>query len=159
MYPGHPRYLNLKGFVLIKQRSYRHALDILRTALRRNPHLCQSNLYLGKAFGLTGHYDRGEWYLRRARSICGNEIGVMLHLIENRLLAGDNSKAQFYATDLLAKNSIGTVMGVIEENQARSFSLPLENHDLAPFLADELQHRAVMFPSSEPSRIDTEKRR
>ena len=138
----HEKYLNLKGFILIKQKRPEEAIPYLRSALRLAPNNRNAIVNMGVALSLMGKHKKAEWFLKRANQIYPNDITILLCLIENSLRAGDEFCADRYLEKLFASVSINDIrmilMGSINDDTVMPYSREL----LAPVIAHKLKKKS-----------------
>ncbi len=124
----HPKFLNLKGHILIKLNRPQEALQYFREALRSAPEHRNTLLNLGVAYKAIGDHAKADWFLTRADQLYPDDTMIILRLVENALIAGKHSDAERYWGRLFEKNSVLAIARLLNSlpNQARM--LPIE-HD------------------------------
>ena len=134
-------YLDLNGFVLLKQKKYNEAISFFRAALNIKPNYRRSLLNMGVTLSLTGEYGRGYLCLRRADQIFPNEITTLFCLIENRLRAGDTKNVDQYIGRLFASYSIEKISTTLKEIICSNFLVPVAHEVIAPVIAKKIMER------------------
>lgn len=135
-------YLNLKGFILIRQQKAAEAIPYFRGALKWAPHDRDALLYMGIAFSLSGQYERAEWFLRRVRVIYPNDALILFWLAENRLRAGKNDAADEYLDILLTAFGGKRMQEYLQKQSKDNLSIPLSYELLIPAIRDRIEKRA-----------------
>jgi Tfp pilus assembly protein PilF len=109
----HAKYMNLKGFILIRQGRPDAAIPYLARALAISPLNRNATINLAVAFTLTGQYEQSELLLRKIHQIYLADMTALLYLIENNLRAGKNASADRYIERLFQSFSVGDIKAAI----------------------------------------------
>jgi tetratricopeptide (TPR) repeat protein len=104
-----PAYVNIKGFILLKQNNPRAAMPFFKKVLQRHPDDPQALLNLGAALHLAGDYAGAEKVLQRLLQRSPKNIVPLLFMIDNRLAAGDVQTAQNYQNQLMHGFSLADI--------------------------------------------------
>jgi len=136
-YYNHNHCLNLKGYVLLKQKKPKAAMQYFTSALQMAPDDRNVNLNAGIALGLMGNYQQGERYLKRADQVSSNDMIVLLCIVENRLKAGDKLSAVKYLENLRRLFSADTVVTFVKNISKDKSAIPLSSDLLIQFIQDQ----------------------
>jgi Tfp pilus assembly protein PilF len=140
-----PKYQNLKGFILIKQKKPQKAIPYFRRALRLAPYDRGTLIYLSVALSLSGKYKRAEWFLKRANSLYPNDILIVLCRADNNLKAGHRDQAGIYLDYLLDKFGEKKLEAFLKKQSKDNFSVPLSYELLIPVIVDKVERKAGEF--------------
>jgi len=136
-YYNHYNCLNLKGYVLLKQKKPKEAMQYFVTALQIAPDDRNVNLNAGIALGLMGYYQQGERYLKKADQVSSNDMIVLLCLVENRLKAGDKLSAVKYLENLRRLFSADTIITFVKNISKDKSAIPLSSDLLIQFIKNQ----------------------
>ncbi|MFV9644861.1 MAG: tetratricopeptide repeat protein [Desulfobacterales bacterium] len=106
---NHEGYLNIKGFILLKQKRPEEAIEYFQKSLKIAPNFKTTLMYMGSALSLSGYYSRADWFLNRAAQKSSGDIMIYFCLIENSLRAGDESRAEKYTEKLFTLFNLKTI--------------------------------------------------
>lgn len=126
---GHPKFLNLKGHILIKLNHPQEALRCFRDALRSSPNNRNALLNLGVGYKVIGNHKKADWLLRWAAQLYPNDTMILLRLIENALLAENQSDVDRYVGRLLERKSVAAIQRIIKSLPYETRLLPID-HEL-----------------------------
>ena len=135
-------YLNIKGFILLKQKKYDEAIKFIQKSLRLAPNFKTTLMYMGAALNLSGEYSRADWFLRRANNIPPESIMPLFCLIENSIKAGNVKNAERYTKRLLDSFSIIAVIDQLKRISHDNFLLPVSSELIAEIIAKKLMERS-----------------
>jgi tetratricopeptide (TPR) repeat protein len=138
-------YLNLKGFILLKQKKPEKALPYLRSALRSAPNHKNTHIFIGAAFGLSGRYDRAEWFFMRANALYPNDMLILLCLADNSLKGGKIDTADIFIDKLLSEYGNKKVEEFLIKHSKDNFSVPLAYGLLIPEITKKIEKRVGEF--------------
>jgi len=128
-------YINLKGFLLLKEKKYEEAIPFFRKSLDLKPDYREATENMGICLSLTGNYERAEWFFRNFHVLSPNDIMILLWLIEVNLRAGDKGGVDLYVDKLFAAASanaiVSTLRAVSEEDHMSRFSQRLLAREIA----------------------------
>ena len=136
-YYNHYNCLNLKGYVLLKQKKPKAAMLYFTSALQIAPDDRNVNLNAGIALGRMGNYQQGERYLKRADQVSSNDMIVLLCIVENRLNAGDKLSAVKYLANLRRLFSDDTIVTFVKNISKDKSAIPLSSDLLIQFIQDQ----------------------
>ena len=120
-FPDKVKYLNLKGFVLLKQKRPLDAMPYFKKCLKLSPAYRKAMINIGTILSSMGEHERAEWFLCRAHQLYPKDTLTLLWLIEINLRAGDEGDVDKYADELFS------VVGV---NEFASTAKRLSDHTL-----------------------------
>ncbi len=135
-------HLNMKGFLLLKQKKYEAALHYFQKSLKLAPNFSETLLYMGAALSLTENYERADWFLRRAYTSTPDDITPLMCLIENSIKAGDTQKAEHYADNLIDSYSLLLIKYHLEKLQYDNLSLSISPEPITQIIAKRLTARS-----------------
>ncbi len=138
----HERYLNLKGFILLKQHRPAEAEDYLLKALKISPQNRNAAVNLAMAYSQTGRYEIAERILQQLNKRYPHDMTVLLCLIENSVKTGNKSKTDFFISDLLSAFSVGSLKLSLEQSSTPNRLIPYSRGQLAPIIAAKLKEKA-----------------
>lgn len=140
-------YYSMKGIIYMNMHDYDAAFDSFRECLRADYLSWRGYYDIGAFLTLSGYHERGGWFLRQALEKQGaNYLEVMIHLIQNRALAGDMLNAENYAIDLINRVShkeILNKMNYLNRNEHETFSVNTEV--LLPIFENQYKAAAEQF--------------
>ena len=136
-YYNHYRCLNLKGYVLLKQKKPKEAMQYFNSALQIAPNDRNVNINAGIALGLMGNYQQGERYLKKADQVSSNDMIVLLCIVENRLKAGDKLSAVKYLENLYRLFNADTIVTFVKNISKDKSAIPLSSDLLIQFIQDQ----------------------
>jgi tetratricopeptide (TPR) repeat protein len=113
--PFDSRYLNMTGFLLLWTGSPKEALTYLRPALRVSPYDPKILLNIGAAMKMLSHYNKADWFFKRAIQQAPLDVWPYLFLAENQFKAGENKVAIDYLQKIVQKFSAEVVKTAIQE--------------------------------------------
>jgi len=135
-------YLDLKGFILLKQKRPGEAIPYLKSALRIAPNYGKAILNIGVALSLTGEHEQARWFLRRASQMSPNEIIILFSLIQNSLRTGDKQDTDKYIERLFTSFNIKDIIIGLIELPNDNLSVPVSRKILAPVIAKKLKEKS-----------------
>ena len=154
----HENYLNLKGFILIKQNRPGDAIPDLVKALRIAPYSHNVSGNLAAAFTLIGKHEEADKLLRKINRIYPNDIKALFYLIENSLRAENMANANKYIEKLFATFSVGDIKSSVVNASVYSTEIPYSPVLLAAAVAERLNQKAqglnLTISKNEPSKTD-----
>ncbi len=136
-YYNHYHCLNFKGYILLKKKKPKEAMQYFNSALQMAPDDRNVNLNAGIAMGLMGNYQQGERYLKKADHVSSNDMTVLLCIVENRLKAGDRLSAVKYLEKLRRLFSNDTIVTFIRNISKDKSAIPLSSDLLIQFIQDQ----------------------
>ncbi|WP_291346020.1 tetratricopeptide repeat protein [Desulfobacula sp.] len=137
-YYYHAQYLNIKGFILLKQGRYKEALTYLKHALHIAPTFNYPKINIGATLSLMGYYNRAEWFFKLAYQAKPDEIIINLCLIENSIRSDDGLKTNFYLERLFDLFSIKRITSTLEELSQDDTSTTVSFQLLVPVISAKL---------------------
>jgi len=135
-------YINLKSFILIKQKRPEEAISYLRRALRMAPHDRNVAVNLGVALSLTGKHKQAEWILRRTLENNPESITTLMCLIENSLRAEDVHGLDQYIEKLLTVFNVEDIKHFLRDLARGKINVPVSQELLAPAIAAKLKEKS-----------------
>ena len=144
-YAYNESYLNLKGFISIKQNKYQEAKAVLFKALEIAPNDRNSAINLGVVLSMTGKHGFAENLLKRAEQIYPRDLAIQFGLIENSLRARDEMVADDYLEELLAEFNVNDIIDYLVEMAADNTMTPLSPEFIAPAVGDRLKKSSESF--------------
>jgi len=138
---SHEGYLNIKGFILLKQKKPDEAIKYFQKSLRLAPNFKTTLMYMGDALSLSGEYSRADWFLRRAKNIPPESIMPFFCLIENSIKAGNIQDAERYTERLLASFSIIAVKDQLIRISHDNLLLPVSS-ELTEMISKKIMERS-----------------
>jgi len=125
----HPKFLNLKGHILIKLNRPEEALSLFRKAFRLAPENRNTLLNLGVGFMVLGDHPKSDWFLRLAAQLYPNDTLILLRLIENALLADKQTDADRYLARLFNQKRVPVIVASLKQLPDETRILPI-NHGM-----------------------------
>ncbi len=107
------KYLNLKGFILIKLKRFGEALEYLQKALRNAPNYKNAIINVGEALSLAGQYKKAEMFFLRVNHLFLDDIFIHVLLIQNSVRALDEAGADQHAERMFTLYSIQNVRNAL----------------------------------------------
>jgi len=89
-------YMNIKGFILLKQQALPQSIRYLQKSLELDPNIADTYLKLGVAYALRGDSEKGKQFLKKANSLLPNDALILLCLAENSLKSGNIRETNSY---------------------------------------------------------------
>jgi len=139
---AHEGHLNIKGFILLKQKKSNEAIKYFQKSLRLAPNFKTTLMYMGAALSLSGEYSRADWFFRRANKIPPESIMPLFCLIENSIKAGNVKNAERYTERLLDSFSIIAVKDQLKRLSYDNLEVPVSRKLLAEMISKELMKRS-----------------
>ncbi|MBW1793483.1 MAG: tetratricopeptide repeat protein [Deltaproteobacteria bacterium] len=143
--PGFCDYLNLKGFILLKQKRFDEALPYFRKCLKLNPDYKKAMINMGASFCLVGEYNRAEWFLRVTSSRFPKDVLTLLWLIEVNLRTDDKEDADRYMDKLFALVNVNELVSTLKKFPENENMAPVSQDLLNQAIAGRLTLRAEMI--------------
>ena len=140
--PEEVKYLNLKGFVLVKQKRPEEAILYLKKCLRLNPTYRKALINMGAALNLIGEYERAEMFLRRASGLDPKGTLALLWLIETNLKIGDNEDVDRYMDKLLGLVAVNGFASIAERLSDHTLMVPVSGEAIIRKIAVKLDEKA-----------------
>jgi len=138
----HEGYLNIKGFILLKQKKPGEAIEYFQKSLKIASSFKITLMYMGTALSLKEKYKKADWFLRRADNIQPKSIMPLFCLIENSVKAGNMLNARRYSEKLLDSFSIIAVKDQFKRLSHDNLMLPVSRKLIAQIIAKELLERS-----------------
>ncbi len=132
-------YLNLRGFILLKQKIPDESLQYFRKVLKSAPNNKNAIFYTGVALSLMGEYKKAERFLRRAYQISPKKIIILFCLIENSLRAEEVLQSDRYLEILFALFNTNEISKALTEQPNDNMVVPISVELLAPVIAKKLK--------------------
>jgi tetratricopeptide (TPR) repeat protein len=133
--PNGYKYINLKGYLLLKEKKYEEAITFFRRSLKLRPNYEKGNENMGICLSLMQNYDRAEWFFRRVHVKYPKDLVILLWLIEVNMRAGDKGDVDLYVGKLFAAANVyliaSTLRDVSEENLMSQASQKLLIQEIA----------------------------
>ena len=138
----HEGYLNIKGFILLKQKKHSEAIEYFQKSLRIAPKFKTTLMYMGAALSLSGEYSRADWFLRRANNILPESIMPLFCLIENSVKAGNIKNAERYSERLLDSFSIIAVIDQLKRLSHDNLLLTISSKLITEIISKKIMERS-----------------
>jgi len=142
---NHEGYLNIKGFILLKQKRPEEAIEYFQKSLKIAPNFKTTLMYMGSALSLSGYYSRADWFLNRAAQKSSGDIMNYFCLLENSLRAGDESGAEKYTEKLFTLFSLKTIETNLKILSRNYRSAPVSKNLIAPIIKNKLMEISDNF--------------
>jgi len=141
-FPDKVKYLNLKGFVLLKKGKPRLAFPYFRKCLKLNPYYRKAMINIGTTLSSMGEHERAEWFLRVANARYPRDALVLSWLIEVNLRTGDKGDAEQYMNKLFASVHINGLVSVAERLFEHNLMVPISPELLTQGIARRLKEKS-----------------
>ncbi len=141
-FPDKVKYLNLKGFVLLKQIRTEDALPYFKKCLKLNPYYRKALINMGTALSSMGEHERAEWFFKVAKARYPRDALVLLWLIEVNLRADDKGDAEQYMNKLFASVHINGLVSVAERLFEHNLMVPISSELLTQEIARKLEEKS-----------------
>jgi len=140
--PNSAKYLNLKGFILLKLKKPKDAISCLRKCLKLDPDYRKALINLGASLCFMGEYERAELYLRHAGSLNPKEILALLWLIETNLKIGDNEDVDRYMDKLFGFVAVNGFASIAERLSDHTLMVPVSGEAVVRKIAAKLEEKS-----------------
>jgi tetratricopeptide (TPR) repeat protein len=128
--PKGVKYLNLKGFVLLKQKRPEEAILDLKKCLKLDRTYRKALINMGAALSFIAEYKRAELFLRRAYVLYPKDALILLWLIETNLKAGDKGDVDRYMDRLFALVRVNGFISIAKRLSNHDFMVPVSESAL-----------------------------
>jgi tetratricopeptide (TPR) repeat protein len=135
----YPSYLNLKGFILLKQNRPAAAVPYLINALKISPDSRNAAVNLAMAFSRTERFEAAERILERMNKRSPADTTILLCQVENSLRAGEKSKAARFIDSLFSVCQVTTLKTLLAGLPGFDRQVPYSTALLAPVIAAKLR--------------------
>jgi tetratricopeptide (TPR) repeat protein len=135
----YPPYLNLKGFILLKQDRPAAAVTFLMAALKISPYSRNAAVNLAMAFSRTDRFEAAERILQRMHQRFPDDTNILLCLVENSLRAGEKSKAARSIDRLFSVCQVTTLKTLLASQPDVERQVPYFTALLGPVIAAKLR--------------------
>jgi Flp pilus assembly protein TadD len=142
-YSNNPTYLNLKGYILLKQNKPAEAGTYLRRALSFSPRERNYTVNYGMALSLAGKTKQAEWVLSRSIQNSPADIASLMCLIENSLRSRNMQSLEHYLVKLFFSFSAKDIQDYLQELVSGNIDVPVSPKLLAPVIAAKLKEYAI----------------
>jgi tetratricopeptide (TPR) repeat protein len=132
-------YLNLKGFILLKQNQPAAAVPYLIKALKTSPDSRNAAVNLAMAFSRMDRFESAERILQRMNKRFPADTTIILCQVENNLRAGEKSKADRVIDSLFSVCQVTTLKTLLANSEDRDRQVPYSTALLAPVIAAKLR--------------------
>jgi len=143
--PDNLNYHHLKGLIRLITSKPDRALDSFQYVLQTTPDHRQSLREAGFAFTLMGNYDRGFWFLRRARTLQPGDVVILIGLADNRMRAGDIDEAKKWTDRLINRVGPDNIMNELKKNAQDPLGAPFSGENLVSLVSGKLKERAATY--------------
>jgi Tfp pilus assembly protein PilF len=123
-FPEEEEYLNLKGFVLLKQERPLDALPYLKRCLKLNPAYRKAMINIGAILSSMGKHERAEWFLSHAHQLYPKDTLTLIWLIEINLRAGDEGDVDKYGDELFSVVGVNEFTSIAKRLSEHTFMVP-----------------------------------
>jgi predicted Zn-dependent protease len=141
----HPKYLNLKGFILVKWEKPQEAISYLMKALELAPYDRSLLINMGAALSLSANYEQAGRILKRADSIYPDDVLILLFLAQNSLKAGDITRGSATLDYLVDVFGLKKLEDFLIKQSEDYLSIPLSYELLLPLINDRVKKGAENF--------------
>jgi Tfp pilus assembly protein PilF len=148
--PDHPDYLNLKGFILMKQKRFEEALPFFRKCLQLYPNNKKAMINRGACLTALGQQRAAEWAFRLAHTRYPQEILAVLWLIETNIKAHDTKDRDHYLNRLFALTDVNELISILERRPEGSLVLFPDTNSLYQKIAAALKERSAAITRLQP---------
>jgi tetratricopeptide (TPR) repeat protein len=148
--PDHPDYLNLKGFILMKQKRFEDALPFFKKCLQSYPNNKRAMINRGAGLTVLGEQRAAEWALRLAHTRYPREILPVLWLIDTNVKAGDTRDSDYYLNLLLGLVDMDELISILERRPEGGLVLFPHTKSLYQKIADNLKERSAAINRLQP---------
>lgn len=128
-YPENPKYLYLKGLILLHEDSIENAMIYFRQMYAVDPLNTETDYMIGVSLYKLGKTNKAAWFLEKSRKKRPNDIAIYLLLAIISKEKGDTEKVDQYLDDLLGFAGIDAIidelMGFKKDNKQPPVSLDL----------------------------------
>ena len=143
--PRHPRYLDLKGLVLLKQNKPANALRWFQKALVVRPDDGERLLYAGVTLSMAGRFQEADKFLKRAHRLLPNDLSPLFRLVENEMREGDVPGAEKWTDRLLATGSIIKIEDIMNKAIHHELFIPLSHELVGPVLKRKINEKTQVL--------------
>ncbi|MBW1793482.1 MAG: tetratricopeptide repeat protein [Deltaproteobacteria bacterium] len=140
--PDNVENLNLKGFILLKQKKLKDAIFYFTTCLKQSPNSRKPMTNIGVTLGCMGEYERAEWFLRSVNARHPKDIITLLWLIETNLRTGDKEDADRYMDNLFASVQAGQFVSTLKRLFEGNLVVPIPQKLLIGSIAKKLKEKS-----------------
>ncbi len=148
--PQNAEFINLIGFIYLKQLTPEKAIPYFRQSLKLNSDGYDAKLNLGVALGMLGHNEKARGYLQQAYSQHPRDPVILLSLIQNSIEAGRMHDVDRDLERLLKVLPVDQLIETLQNLAVDKRVIPLAYDTLIPLLsqnfdslADNLDHSAL----------------
>jgi tetratricopeptide (TPR) repeat protein len=138
----YPPYLNLKGFILLKQNRPAAAVPYLINALKISPFSRSAAVNLAVAFSRTDRFEDAEEILKQMHKRFPADTTILLCRVENSLRAGEKSKAAHSIDRLFSVCSVETLKTLLASQPDVNRQVPYSTVLMAPAIAAKLRAKS-----------------
>jgi len=141
---GNPtwKYLNLMGFILLKQGLTEDALESFGNANRLSPQNPMIFVNIGSTFSMMGQYRKANWFLKQANQMTKENIIPLLCLLDNHIKAGIADALNTDMIELLNNFSLETIQDTLQQLSLSESTVPISSMAISTFLAQNLRFRS-----------------
>ncbi len=140
--PGSPRFLNLRGLILLWLKRSQEAVLTFGQAMHASRDKKKYFYNLGVALSKAGHYAQAEWFLRLSQGPT-QDLTILFSLIENAIRAGDDIRTVAYTKDLIQHFSIRQIRDHLEKMQHEYHNVPIAIPLIRPVILQSLREAAL----------------
>lgn len=140
--PQNAEFINLIGFLYLKQAMPEKAIPYFRQSLKLNPEGYDFKLNLGVALGLLGHNEKARLYLQQAFSQQSRDPVILLSLIQNSIEAGRMNDLDGDLERLLEVLTANQVIEALQNLTADKRVVPLAYDTLIPLILQKIDSLA-----------------
>ena len=140
--PGEIKYLNLKGFVMLKQKKPEEAILYLKKALKLNPAYRKALINMGAALCLISEYERAELYLKWASNLNPKGTLDLIWLIETNLMIGDNEDVDRYMDQLFNLVAVNGFKSIAKRLSDHTLMVPVSGQEVILKIAAKLEKKS-----------------
>ncbi|UCH22571.1 MAG: tetratricopeptide repeat protein [Deltaproteobacteria bacterium] len=138
----HTEYLNLMGYILMKQGRFKEALPYFRRCLKQNPHTKKAMINRGACLNVLGEYRAAEWALRYAYAHYPQDILPVLWLIDTNVKTGDAVDIENYFNRLFKLVGVNELVAILEKRAEDNLVLFPNSDSLYRKIAAVLKDRS-----------------
>lgn len=134
--------LNLKAFILLKQKDLENALIYIKKAIKLSPDDRKTLRNIGVYKIMTHEYDSAEHFLKRLRGPFNKNITALFLLIENSIKSGKIQKAETYADNLISEFSATQIIKALTQNAEDELEWPVATNLIAPVITKSMINKS-----------------
>jgi Flp pilus assembly protein TadD len=148
--PDHPEYLNLKGFILMKQKRFKEALPIFNKFVELFPNNKKAMINRGACLTALGQHHAARWALRLAHIRYPSEIIPVLWLIEINVKVDDTQNSEYFVERLFDRVDIDKLISILQRRPEGGLVLFPFTNSLYQKIADTVNEQSAAITRMQP---------